>query len=78
MKTASEKPSVPKRRPPAAAKATEWTDDQKQQIAERAYDLFLARGGEHGYHLEDWLKAEAEFMSARATPRKRRALRAQA
>ncbi len=76
MKTASEKPSAPRKRPATATKAIEWTDDQKQQIAQRAYDLFLERGGQHGYHLEDWLRAEAELM-AQAASRKRRAARAQ-
>jgi large subunit ribosomal protein L7/L12 len=35
--------------------------DLHQQIAQRAYELFLARGGEHGHAMEDWLAAEAEF-----------------
>ena len=30
-------------------------------IARRAYDLFLARGCEHGYDVEDWLRAEREL-----------------
>lgn len=33
------------------------TDDQ---IAQRAYELYLDRGGEHGADLDDWLQAEAE------------------
>lgn len=32
-----------------------------EQIAERAYHLFLARGGHEGYHVEDWLQAEREL-----------------
>jgi ribosomal protein L7/L12 len=31
------------------------------RIAARAYELFLARGGQHGHHLDDWLAAEAEL-----------------
>jgi hypothetical protein len=31
------------------------------QIAARAYQLFVQRGGEHGHHLEDWLVAEREL-----------------
>ncbi|MBI3802142.1 MAG: DUF2934 domain-containing protein [Nitrospirae bacterium] len=30
----------------------------EQRIAEKAYELFQQRGGDHGYHLEDWLEAE--------------------
>ena len=32
-----------------------------QQVAARAYERFLSRGGEHGHALEDWLAAEAEL-----------------
>jgi hypothetical protein len=31
------------------------------QIAERAFELFLARGGVHGYEREDWLEAEKQL-----------------
>jgi hypothetical protein len=34
------------------------------EIARRAYDLFLSRGGEHGHHVEDWLQAERELKGA--------------
>ncbi len=37
----------------------------KQQIAQRAYELFVARGGSHGYDIEDWLKAERELLGGR-------------
>jgi hypothetical protein len=30
-------------------------------VAERAYQLFLARGGEHGHDFEDWVRAEQEL-----------------
>ncbi len=33
----------------------------KVDIAARAYELFVARGGRHGRALEDWLTAEAEL-----------------
>lgn len=32
-----------------------------EQIAARAYEIYLARGGEHGYHDEDWFQAEQEL-----------------
>ena len=35
--------------------------DLEERIRQRAYDLFLQRGGEHGYAQEDWLRAEAEI-----------------
>ena len=30
-------------------------------IAKRSYELFLARGGEAGHDVEDWLQAEADL-----------------
>jgi DUF2934 family protein len=36
-----------------------------REVARRAYDLFLARGCEHGHDLDDWLQAEREL---RGTP----------
>ncbi|HEY0252318.1 MAG TPA: DUF2934 domain-containing protein [Kofleriaceae bacterium] len=32
-------------------------------VAAKAYELFLARGGEHGHDVEDWLAAEAQLRS---------------
>lgn len=31
-------------------------------IARRAYELFEARGGEHGHDWEDWFRAESELL----------------
>lgn len=36
---------------------------READIAARAYELFVARGGQHGHALEDWLTAEAELRS---------------
>ena len=33
-----------------------------KRIEERAYQLFLARGGVHGYAMEDWIAAEKEIV----------------
>jgi hypothetical protein len=35
------------------------------QIAARAYEIFLARGGEHGRDAEDWYQAERELSLGR-------------
>ncbi len=37
------------------------TDDQ---IAQRAYELFLVRGATHGQDVDDWLRAERELQAA--------------
>lgn len=37
------------------------SDQDQDQVARRAYQLYQARGGEPGHELEDWLQAEAEI-----------------
>jgi len=37
-----------------------------EQIAQRAYELYEARGREDGHDLDDWLRAEAEITSRAA------------
>jgi Protein of unknown function (DUF2934) len=34
-----------------------------EQIAERAYHLYLARGEAHGHAIDDWLRAEAQLRA---------------
>ena len=48
--------------PPPSKSAPEITE---QQIAERAYAIYLARGGADGYDLDDWLQAETQFRVER-------------
>ena len=45
------------------------TDGQihRDAIARRAYEIFQARGGQHGYEIEDWLQAERELRGHRDT-----------
>ena len=38
-----------------------------EEIAMRAYELFVARGGAHGSDLDDWLLAESELVRAKLT-----------
>lgn len=38
-----------------------------EEIAKRAYELFMARGGEHGNDIDDWLLAESELVRAKLT-----------
>ena len=33
----------------------------EQQIRDRAYEIYLQRGAQHGYELEDWFQAEREL-----------------
>jgi hypothetical protein len=41
----------------------------REQIAERAYEIYLARGGSDGQDWEDWLIAEREVLNGRRSPR---------
>ena len=34
----------------------------RQMIEKRAYELFLQRGGQHGYQVADWIQAEKEVI----------------
>ncbi len=36
----------------------------RELIARRAFELFVERGYKHGYHVEDWLRAERELMAS--------------
>ena len=37
----------------------------EEAIAIRAYEIYLARGGEDGHDVEDWQQAEAELTGGR-------------
>ena len=39
------------------------TFPSETDVASRAYQLFVQRGGEHGHDQEDWLLAEQELRS---------------
>ena len=39
------------------------SDELRERIAERAYELYLQRGCREGYDLEDWADAEREILT---------------
>jgi hypothetical protein len=39
-----------------------------EEIAHRAYELWLAHGATHGHDVDDWLAAESELRRARRAP----------
>jgi hypothetical protein len=45
----------------AAAGISKMTQPPQDDIARRAYTLFVRRGGEHGHDVGDWLQAEREL-----------------
>lgn len=48
---------------PPSALATAASPDHHGEIAKLAYAYWEARGYEHGYANEDWLRAEAEYFA---------------
>jgi len=36
---------------------------RKQKIRDRAYEIYLQRGAQPGYEVEDWLQAERELTT---------------
>ena len=48
------------KKPPA--RETSETQGLQQQISQRAYELYEARGREDGHDVEDWLQAEEEIL----------------
>jgi hypothetical protein len=36
---------------------------QEQEIRDRAYEIYLQRGAQPGYEVEDWLQAERELTT---------------
>ena len=42
-------------------------ESSRDEIAQRAYVLFLMRGGEHGRDVEDWLQATKELTEPKET-----------
>ena len=59
-KTTTKRPS---RRPPSMTASENMTTHgpTNEEIALRAFELFLSRGGQHGHHEEDWHRAEMEL-----------------
>lgn len=39
---------------------------ERDRVAQRAYELYLARGGGAGQELDDWISAERELRSSPA------------
>jgi hypothetical protein len=46
-----------------APKLVTRTAPSLEDIAARAHERFVERGGEHGHDVEDWLAAEAELRA---------------
>ena len=51
--------------PGTAIEDNEWLlqSTREQEIRNRAYEIYLQRGAQPGYEVEDWLQAEREFTT---------------
>jgi hypothetical protein len=45
-------------------------EEAQEKIAQRAYEIYQDRGGQHGRDLDDWLQAEQELMAQAQEQRK--------
>ena len=45
-------------------------EDDNSEIARRAYELYEERGRQHGFHEDDWYRAENEIRSRKSADRK--------
>jgi Protein of unknown function (DUF2934) len=57
--------STDRRQPEPAAEERERFSQStsEQEIRQRAYEIYLKRGGQPGSELEDWLQAEGELIA---------------
>jgi hypothetical protein len=46
---------------------TTAANPDRERLASRAYELYMARGGSDGQDLDDWLTAERELIGPRPT-----------
>jgi hypothetical protein len=37
---------------------------REQEIRNRAYEIYLQRGAQPGYEMQDWLQAEREYLDS--------------
>ncbi len=44
------------------------SEELRERIAQRAYEIHHRRGGQHGSDWEDWLQAEREILLQQAPP----------
>lgn len=56
-KTETQRPKIPYPGPSMAL-----SEELRERIAQRAYDIHQKRGGQHGSDWEDWLQAEREIL----------------
>ena len=67
-------PKPKERSSPAARKPrTAKTPPTREEIALRAYHIYLERSGTSGNEIEDWIRAERELLEKTGTARRKEA-----
>ena len=56
---------VPVSTPAAEEVASNEAEPSLEAIAQRAYEIYNARGGVHGKDADDWLEAELELRASK-------------
>ena len=51
--------------PSPATDTSVYPSVSEETIRQRAYELYTQRGGQHGGHVDDWFRAEAELRGRR-------------
>ena len=64
MRKRSEEAEVSSFVAPQSAGDTTANEPDRERVAQRAYELYLARGGVDGQDMDDWLAAERELAGA--------------
>ena len=57
-RTAVKSPTSPNRFEAPLAQKASSKEDINQKVAQKAYELYVARGCANGFDVEDWIKAE--------------------
>lgn len=65
-----ERPSPTTQKPPNAS-----NQPTQEEIALRAYHIYLQRGGAPGNELEDWIQAERQLLEENGKPRRKAAVK---
>ena len=52
-------------RPSRATNTSVYPSVSEDKIRQRAYELYVQRGGKQGSHVDDWYRAEAELRGRR-------------
>jgi hypothetical protein len=60
----TEKEQEPQQGTPTFAGASTAAETDRERVAQRAYELYLERGGGQGQDLDDWLSAERELTAS--------------